>query len=122
HDHGAVAVDIAGDRDWPAEESRTAIDQLTADGVEGRRAAGHHHGGDPRTIGVDGTPGERIVAQPEAMALLGPGRDPGGQSDRGREEQEEPARSAMQHEASADRRRPAGSPASEPLPSLASDQ
>ena len=44
HDHGAVAIDVVGDRDRSAERAREALGQLGADGIERRRAAGHHHG------------------------------------------------------------------------------
>src|SRR5262245_54391591 len=71
HDYRAVAFNFLCGRNRTAEQARTTINEFAANGVEGRRVACHYDGSDARPVDFDRFLLKWIVAQPEAIAILG---------------------------------------------------
>src|SRR5262249_23821248 len=98
HDDGAIAIDGFRGRDPQAKRSRKPLDQLGADRVEARRAARYDHGREPGPIGGDRALGEPVVAEPQAIAVLGLREASRGEWQRGRETEDQTDDPGIRHD------------------------
>src|SRR6185503_6387308 len=88
HNYRAVSLNLLRNSDRAAEQACATIAEFAANGFQGRRTARRYDGSDPRPVGLDRFLRNRIVSQPEAIAIFGCRRKRRQKRDQGKDQEE----------------------------------